>query len=124
MTLIFTITYGLRAVYAGFDGHYFEIWTWYARRWIDDILYMFWDLPSIMSFLLVNYSLVKQVRESSRRTEIMEDLDDSQISCENSILSVLSHNDRDETDNRDSSESKINRSEKIENDDICGSPRF
>jgi hypothetical protein len=54
----------------------------------------------------------------------MEDLDDSQISCENSILSVLSHNDRDETDNRDSSESKINRSEKIENDDFCGSPRF
>ena len=68
MTIIFTITYGIRAFYAIFYGLYRDIIPNYFARWLlQDALYIVWDLPSILSMVYLNYTLMKDTVDKERR---------------------------------------------------------
>jgi len=55
MTIIFSVSYGLSAVYFAFYGHYhLVVPNYFIRQFVDNGLYVLWDFPPIVSMLYWN----------------------------------------------------------------------
>ena len=68
MTIIFTISYGIRSIYAIFYGLYRNVIEDDFVRWmLQDSLDLVWDVPTILSMVYLNWSLLKDTEVRIRR---------------------------------------------------------
>ncbi len=63
MSIIFAGTYGLRAVYlAGASYYHLFIHSKFAMQIIRNMLYCVWDIPAILSILLLNLKFARSIK--------------------------------------------------------------
>lgn len=56
VTILFTITYGIKSLTSFYYGNYYKIFNdYFTRALLRDLMYLLWDVPIIMSMLYLNW---------------------------------------------------------------------
>ena len=109
MGIVFTVSYVLRAVYTWFLSDYKHIMPDHFTRtmlWI--LLYMVWDVPSILSILLLHWKKTSVTQDQAMRSPSPKnnrysiystDYDSSFLGKSSSLLGAKQENDFDITIN-------------------------